>query len=156
MAVKIAMIATTIINSTNVKPLRSFLLMAMQWPYRVNLGQCSKQRAADRNRNQCLHSAGTYLNCAVVLLQAQVTRPDAKLGVNTMDTVVPTEVAAFEPAMVITPPAVTDPPVILPPDVTVRPAPALAKVLSVVAFSEIEVLKALAASTNSDTLARIV
>src|SRR3989304_3624602 len=108
-------------------------------------------------RIQFRHSAGTYLYCAVVppVPHTQITRPAEYDGVRTMLTAVPTDV--FEPRTVIVPPSVTEPPVILPlKGINVRPTPALASVMSALAFEATAPLKALAAATNSDTLARIV
>src|SRR3989304_2069724 len=114
-----------------------------------------------RNTNQCRHSAGTYLNCAAVPAviapagHSQISRPEFIDGLKMILTAVPTDV--FEPATVIVPVTLTAPAVILPlKGVSVRPEPALAKVPSEVAFSAIEVLKPLAASTSSDTFARMV
>src|SRR3972149_2422704 len=107
-------------------------------------------------RIQFRHSAGTYLYCAVVppVPHTQVTRPAKYDGVKTILPAAPTDV--FEPRTVIMPPSVTEPPVILPlKGVNVRPKPELASVMSELAFAAIARLKALAAATNSDTLARI-
>ena len=71
-----------------------------------------------------------------------------------METAVPIEV--LDPEIVITPWLDTLPPVIRPAVVTVRPTPALPSVASVVDFSATVVLNPLAASTSSDTRARMV
>ena len=88
------------------------------------------------------------------MLHSQATRPPPNDGVSTMFTVVP--IVKSLPLIVIMPVSFTEPPEIRPAVVTVKPRPALAKVPSTVAFSAIVVLKAAAASTSSETLARMV
>ena len=85
-------------------------------------------------------------------MQVQATRPPPREGVRIIVTAVPT--AAALPVIVMIPAAVTEPPVMRPAVVTVKPEPALASVLSVVAFSAMVVLKRAAPNTNSETLAR--
>jgi len=71
-----------------------------------------------------------------------------------MSTTVPMLVAL--PLIVIMPVSVTEPPAMRPAVVTVNPRPALPRVASVVAFSAMVVLNPLAASTSSETRARMV
>ena len=80
--------------------------------------------------------------------------PGPSDGVRTMETAVP--IVEALPAIVIVPPSVTVPPDTRPPTLTVKPLPAQASVPSAVAFSTTEVLYPLAASTSSETRARMV
>ena len=96
------------------------------------------------------------MNLAGVPVQLHTTVFPAIDGLRTIVTTVPTEAAVPSPARVITPPSVTLPLTTLPYGVTVRPAPAEVRPLSVCAFSVTEVRWLDADSTSSDTFARIV
>ena len=137
-----------------VKDEYTHLNYGQEW-LKANLDSCREElEQANRDNLPLIRRMLDEVAGDAAVLQAQVTRPPESVGVNTTFTVVPTEVLL--PAMAMTPAVVTEPPVILPAVVTVKPRPALDNVLSTVLFSTMVVLKPAAASTSSETRARIV